>query len=106
MTLRSLACPRCQQPLQKLVQHGVVALRCGGCGSAFYPPAELRRALGGQPNLGAMASLSLEAEAGLRCPACPSTLQERRASGDARLLVDLCGTCGGVLLDKGELSRL
>lgn len=106
MSTKVLSCPRCRRPLQKLVQHGVVAFRCGGCGSAFYPPAELKRALGAPPNLGSMASLSLEGEAGLECPSCAGTLQERRASGDARLLVDLCARCGGVLLDKGELSRL
>lgn len=62
--------------------------------------------LGSLPPPGAPASLSLEGEPHLPCPACGAGLEERRATRGSQLLLDLCPGCRGVLLDRGELPRL
>lgn len=92
--------------MQRLVQHGVVTERCRTCGAVWYGAAELERAIGGRPALGALSSLSLGGDPGLSCPSCSGQLEERRAQGAAGLLVDVCARCRGVLLDKGEVAKL
>ena len=39
----------------------------------------------------------------MKCPKCGHDLHETDMGG---VLVDLCGTCGGLFLDKGELELL
>jgi membrane associated rhomboid family serine protease/Zn-finger nucleic acid-binding protein len=90
----------------KVADHGVVISRCRACHGVFYPAAEVQRALGGRPQVGTPTALSLEGELGSPCPGCGGTLEERRAKGDAQLLIDVCKKCGGIFLDKGELPRL
>lgn len=39
----------------------------------------------------------------MKCPKCGHNLKEMNMSG---VMIDLCGECGGVFLDKGELDLL
>lgn len=106
MSASRSACPRCKVRMQRLVQHGVVTLRCPKCGAVWYAANELARAIGGRPALGTLSSLSLEGDPGLSCSSCSGQLEERRAQGAPGLLVDVCARCHGVLLDRGEVAKL
>lgn len=39
----------------------------------------------------------------LRCPACDAAMQQVERRG---VLIDICGDCRGVFLDRGELDKL
>jgi len=39
----------------------------------------------------------------LSCPRCQGPLLERAYHGRSDLLVECCGACGGIYLDKGEM---
>ncbi len=77
--------------------------RCGSCRGLWLDGGELAALLGTPADLppggtGRPTDRS--------CPRCGVPLAERRYRRDSEVLVDACGRCGGVFLDKGELPRI
>lgn len=43
----------------------------------------------------------------MNCPKCQTPMREReREAGDELVIMDVCPSCGGIWLDKGELEKL
>ena len=101
------ACPRCPTDAPLTTGHGALGEHiCPRCNGRFLPPVlterVLTRELGHTPEfLRALASHF--AGARLTCPGCALKMSAVTLRGTP---VDLCLHCGGLWLDRGELTRL
>ncbi len=101
-------CPKCDsETLVETSALGNIPLDvCPACGGIWFDKGELE-ALLAQSQGGAGADLSLISPKpeGLSCPRCRSGMT-RGGLVNPLLIVDKCGTCGGVWLDSHELALL
>ncbi len=101
-----MQCPRCQTELQKRQGDGVSALCCKGCQGLWLDRAKLANAK--QADLPAVTADFWEElddwqEATISCPDDKSRLRTLSHRG---VEVDICPTCSGLWLDKGEWEKL
>lgn len=73
---------------------------CSGCHGIWLDRSELA-AITGQPV--DLPDAAPTAATSLPCPRCGASLRERPYGDRADLLVEWCGGCGGIFLDKGEM---
>lgn len=118
------ACPFCQERMRATFLEGLPREECTACGAVWIEGESLAKVMGGsvsdallrratnQPGVckGCEAQLRFVPscpECGLTAPTCPrcgtAPLPVLEALG---IKVDVCGGCGGVGLDAGELQQL
>ena len=101
-----LKCPRCYELLGAVrTEEGVSVDFCRDCGGIWLDKGELDQLLS---MVGADPQPSSESTPiyGLRCPSCRSDLAEVEHPPGSGILLDTCGSCGGVWLDRGEIAKL
>lgn len=107
-----LDCPRDRTPLvereQEIPGLNVFTDDCPKCEGLFLDENELKR-LTGQRNVNQLITEYLGVDVGsqLVCPACGGLMDDERFEGvDAKVTIDVCTSCHGVWLDKGELEAI
>lgn len=103
------SCPRCFCPLKVQQEQGISIDYCDTCGGVWYDREELPRIMG-RDSLFERALRRAGTSRGhnIACPACARLMEVRLLGGGGlpELEIDLCGSCGGIWLDSGELDRL
>ena len=104
----NLTCVKCTSVLDKAKVGDVEVDLCPSCGGLWLDRGEIERLgktksdevdhLRQELTGGAQAGFS---ETPTSCPACPGKLHEVRVG---RVMIDVCGQCGGLFLDRGELD--
>jgi Zn-finger nucleic acid-binding protein len=107
-----LQCPRDRTPLvenEHTIGKGkVMADHCPKCEGIFLDENELKT-LTGQRNVNQLITEYLGVDVGstLICPACGGLMDDEHFKGHAgETTIDVCLTCHGVWLDKGELEEI
>ncbi len=100
-----MKCPRC--PDAKLdalaTAQGVTTDFCGVCGGVWLDRGELAQLLGPE---GAEPGPPDGAAGALPCPSCDGRLVELEHPPGSGLQIDLCPSCRGIWLDRGEVGKL
>ncbi len=119
MPSKAMRCPKCNQPLQGLDYEGVHIENCPGCGGDWLDAGELQAIVRARDvrfdpqqclemaraaKIKGVKLVSLDRH--LDCPACGGTTRPVNYGGDTGLIIDKCGQCGGVWVDKGELENI
>jgi Zn-finger nucleic acid-binding protein len=102
-------CPRCSDVLDRLSASGIEVDVCSSCAGIWLDKGELAvlkvsgsffEMLRLKP-AGRRKAPPSSAAVTLSCPACPGTLS---AFPLVDVAIDICGSCQGLWLDKGELD--
>lgn len=91
-------CPHDAVPLIELRHKAVIIRRCPRCGGVWVPSETVVAVLGSIPK-----SVRRLTRATRSCPDDYTPLSVLKHKGVA---IDLCQSCGGVWLDRGELDQL
>ena len=88
-----------------------VAYRCTGCEGRFFEGGDLEKIDDIiQPTLVELRRIpsAVDQQMPLTCPVCASgpVMTKVEHQRDARVVVDICPSCRGTWLDKGELSAI
>lgn len=94
------ACPRDRGELRPHPLQRHAAQRCTKCAGLWIPAPVVAQALGRVPK---PRSLAVSDHSILRCPQDQSLLSAVHYQG---VELDVCGNCGGVWLDAGELEQI
>ncbi len=102
-------CPKCRQDtLAEFGQvEGVLIDFCSSCGGIWFDAGELAFYVETDedvPDLPTAIAAGQPTEH--ICPRCHHTLVETRYLPDDPLLIDVCPSCHGIFLDKGEVPRV
>lgn len=108
-----LKCPKCKVFLEKEIFHNVEVDYCPKCMGLWFEENELRLAKDDKDKNLQWLDIDLWEEEskfkvsdGIRmCPLCRVPLYEVRY-GDSPVVVDVCGLCHGIWLDRGEFKRI
>jgi Zn-finger nucleic acid-binding protein len=109
---RTLQCPRDNTPLEEreheIPGFNVFADHCPKCEGIFLDEDELER-LTGKRNVNQLITEYLGVDVGsdLVCPNCGGLMDDehfKNETGD--ITIDVCTTCHGVWLDRGELEAI
>lgn len=107
-----LDCPRDRTPLVEhehaMGSHKVMADHCPKCEGVFLDENELKT-LTGKRNVNQLITEYLGVDVGseLVCPACGGLMDDEHFKGQSGdITIDVCLTCHGVWLDKGELEAI
>lgn len=104
----SMKCPKCGDALHEVDSSERVALDfCSGCKGIFFDAGEVAVYFELASDVPDLDRARAETRATERaCPKCAGRFEELRYSAPDPLLVDRCGGCGGIWLDRGEVPRL
>ena len=108
----TLSCPKCDTPMEKKTVGAVVIDHCPGCAGLWFDEGELQYGLadGGRDELKRLSTAAQPpTEHDLKpadCPRCAAPLARVLSPGRSDLYVDVCGLCGGVWYDGGEVDDL
>lgn len=112
---RTLACPRCREPLQGLRLGATAARECHACGGLWLDPDTLQRlADGREAHAGVISALAARAASAsatpdtvtyIPCPDCAKLMNRVNFARASGVIVDVCRT-HGVWLDRGELQHV
>jgi Zn-finger nucleic acid-binding protein len=108
-------CPRCSAPIEQVDIKSVKVDRCTGCGGTWYDVDELRL-LKDTESHGNYRWIDMElwrareefrpdTQDGLSCPRDGQTMTTAHY-GKSDVQIDICGTCRGIWLDKGEYRKV
>jgi len=102
-------CPRCKSPLIVVEYHDIELDWCPSCEGLWFDSGEME--LVAAQMSGASASpLSWQKadtdEQRLKCPECNRKMEKRSPGGEQPVIADVCRTCGGLWLDRGELEQI
>ena len=115
-----MKCPHDQSNLEKVIYEADVEIdRCPKCNGIYLDQGELKKIqevedvdysgkLGGGINREAR-KFNMERqldEQKLSCPKCNNKMEKQVHSEDSMIVVDICPSCHGLWLDKGELTAL
>lgn len=106
-----LQCPRDKSPLEarehEIPGLNVTADHCPKCEGVFLDEDELKR-LTGKRNVNQLITEYLGVDVGsdLVCPNCGGLMDDEHFEGTTKITIDVCTTCHGVWLDKGELEAI
>ncbi len=103
------SCARCDYPMVAQFHEGIRVDHCHRCGGSVIEPGGVAANVGhwAEPSFW-KATLGRETQGEtLRCPACAGKMTGFQVPWDGRsVVVDHCGTCGALFLDKGEGEKL
>lgn len=102
-----MKCPRCKSDLMVVEYEDIELDYCHACGGLWFDRGEmdlLSEKSGAAPVPLSPAPGAREAR--LRCPTCRSYMDKRHMGETEPVLVDLCPSCGGLWLDRGELEQV
>jgi Zn-finger nucleic acid-binding protein len=107
----SLACPLCNQPLVKATIAKISVLYCSECHGLLMPMSVLpsiidalragveKPAVQTPPDEG-------DLKRAIACPKCHRRMDTHFYAGPGNVIVDSCGDCLLIWLDRGELMRI
>jgi len=114
-----LQCPKCHQPLNGVDHEGVHIATCPSCGGDWLDAGELGAIVKARKGRFDQAECLKMAQAAkitgvklrtldrhLTCPSCGGTTHPVNYGDDSGIIIDKCGQCGGVWLDKGEIENI
>lgn len=100
-------CPRCHVPLveeKRAAFFPVTVDACPKCGGEYLDKGEVLRLTGNRPLHTFLTKyVGIDSDSTLLCPGCGGIMDLEDAAG---VKVDVCITCFGLWLDKGELDQL
>ena len=101
---RPVDCPRCWVRAERKRRAGIDIDICPKCGGIWLDTRELKKLLS-NPNLHRHLTkyVGLESKSKLLCPRCGGLMNLENAE---EVEVDVCLTCKGIWLDRGELEAL
>ena len=112
-------CPRCQTALQARPYETVEVDGCPACGGMWLERGELEKiqeTVGNdysgelaRPDDAAARAYEMarqRARPAIGCPKCGRPMAKTECQSASVVLVDLCGGCGGLWLDRGEVQAL
>ena len=103
-----MKCPNCSGALGEIDNEGVTLDFCSDCKGIWFDKGEVGdyfELSGDHPRRGE--EDREERPGGMDCPRCPGNgLTELRYAPPYALIVDYCGSCGGMWFDKGEVRVL
>jgi membrane associated rhomboid family serine protease/Zn-finger nucleic acid-binding protein len=111
-------CPACQSVLRKKRYHEIVLDSCPECRGIWFDQIELAGFihvfLERHPDLpnataarrSAIASAEAQSEHERLCPRCRGPLRKVNYGYDSNIIVDKCGSCDGVWVDRSEVKPL
>lgn len=109
-----MICPNCKkETLEKIKFHKVQIDRCTQCHGIWFDKGELRKSKDEKDQYLKWLDVDLWREgknfqissSEKICPSCEKTLYEVRY-GESNIKVDICNSCKGVWLDKGEFEKI
>lgn len=113
---RTVNCPQCASDLTPVAYEGVSVHACDTCGGEFLASDELRglaashRGGAGDELCPADRRLRSACPAGVQrslcCPECGEPMDAAIFGGETGILVDRCGSCEGLWIDRQELERI
>lgn len=110
-----MECPRCSAATEQVDIKSVKVDRCTGCGGTWHDVGELRL-LKDEESRGDYRWIDMElwrareefhpdTQDGLSCPSDGQTMTTVHY-GKSDVQIDICGTCRGIWLDKGEYRKV
>jgi len=102
-----MKCPRCSADLIVIEYNDVELDCCSSCGGLWFDSGEidvLTEKSGGRRAIFRPATNVREPR--LRCPVCRSRMDKRYMGVENPVLVDVCPSCDGLWLDRGELEQV
>jgi len=107
----SLACPLCDQPLVKATITKIPVLYCTQCHGLLMPmnvPPGLIDALKPEVDKPAVQTPPDPGELrrAIQCPKCHRRMDTHPYAGPGNVIIDSCGDCLLIWLDRGELMRI
>ena len=101
-------CPKCGDEMHEVDSSERVMLDfCSGCKGIFFDAGEIAlyfELSADLPDLDLSKAASKTTD--FRCPKCGGPFEELQYSVPDPLVIDRCGSCGGIWLDRGEVPRL
>ena len=106
-----LKCPNCADELIEQSMYGILIDRCKGCGGIFFDRNELESILDIVEIIGDIeldedeidTTSIAERERIFKCPHDGEIMGKKIIGAET---IDVCGKCGGIWLDDGELFAL
>ena len=103
-----MKCPRCKSDLFVVEYRDIELDYCPSCGGLWFDSGEMDLLSEKSGKECATLRPSADAkEALLRCPICRVRMDKRLMGSETEpVLVDLCPSCEGLWLDRGELEQI
>ncbi|TNG00911.1 MAG: hypothetical protein EP297_03030, partial [Gammaproteobacteria bacterium] len=106
--MASLNCPDCAAPLKPIFYEGVPVNLCMQCKGMFLDKKKLTRIQQSReieiPT--STPAAPRKTEVGRNCPACNTQMQKAKYGKFRDTIIDICKSCSGIWLDKGELEAI
>ena len=101
---RPVDCPRCWVRAERKLRRGIEVDICPKCGGIWLDTRELKKLIS-NPSLHTHLTryVGLESKSKLLCPRCGGLMNLEHAE---EVEVDVCLTCKGIWLDRGELEAI
>ena len=102
-------CPRCKALLVVVEFHNIELDWCPACEGLWFDSGEMELVTARMrgATAGAVAQRKADTNEGrLRCPECGKTMEKRLLGEASPVIADVCGLCGGLWLDHGELEQV
>ena len=107
-----MKCPVCNTELKRILYEGMPVFRCFGCAGYLMQEKRLesiRRIPGTSIELlkqEVIDEYHPDTIEKIKCPRCFYPMRKVKVPPPASLMIDVCGDCGNVWLDGGELARI
>ena len=102
-------CPKCSSTMNVLDHPGDFTVhKCGSCSALWFPEgsAGVTRALGVARSIDTGSESGFDQVRDIQCPECKTTMIKMVDKQQHHIHFESCGSCGGVLLDAGEVDDM
>lgn len=108
MDKRPISCPKCSYKMEELKFAGIDLDSCPFCSGCWLDAQEIEKMTRSRGNNKLQVTLNKPQKSDLNCPRCRPThaMQVGPHVDIPSLVLDQCTHCGGVWLDRGELTTL
>ena len=109
--MKSINCPGCQSPMEKVKHPDMTVDKCTKCGGTFFDKGELNVIATGMAGDIEMCSVDEQQQDDKfphrKCPRCPDKeMQKMALLCYSDVILDYCEGCGGFFFDKGEIKEM